>query len=302
MKLEGKRILVTGASGALGGGLAMDLARRNTVYGVARFNNLGAVDELRAAGVDPIKKDVGTDSLEDLPNDIDYIFHFAGVLTWDAERDRGYTMAVNSYSLGRMMRRYPKIKGFIQASSGAIYKFQQRAIREADPLGAEDGTYSISKIAAEAVGAFASEQWGIPTVFLRIFQTYGPRGGPTTRRVRMVAEGKEIPVYPNDPNPSCPLYITDFVRLAENSVTHCTVPPTAVNMGGTELVSFKEYLDMAGRYLGVEPKILPSLTAHRAIYPDTTLMVQLLGKPQVSVDEGIRLVVEENFPERVVKE
>ncbi len=301
MQLSGQKVLVTGASGALGGELARDLSRHNTVYGLARFSDPAARGFLESAGVIVVQRDLGRDSFDDLPGDIDYVFNLGAVVRRDADKDPAYTYEVNAYSLGRLMRRWPKVKAFVQASSGSVYRYQRRAIVESDPIGDEDGTYSVAKFSGEVVATFACRLWGIPAIFLRIFQTYGPRGGPVTNRIRLVAEGKPVPLHPDGPNLSCPLYVTDFVELAEAAAGKATVPPTIVNVAGTRLISFEDYIQIIGRSLGTAPKIVHDRNAHRAVHADTTLMRRILGEPKVSVEEGIRRVIEALYPGRLVR-
>jgi nucleoside-diphosphate-sugar epimerase len=301
MELSGQKILVTGASGNIGAEVARTLARRNTVYGLARFTDGSSQAYLEAAGVRCIQKDQGRDTLDDLPEGIDYIFNCSAVMPADVDKDLAYTFEVNAYSLGRLMRRYPKLKAFVYASSGSVYRYQRRPIKETDPIGDADGTYSVAKFAGEVVLTFASRQWDIPAIFLRIFQTYGPRGGPVTKRVRLVAEGKPVPLHPEGPNVSCPLYVSDFAALAERAAGQARVPPIAVNAGGTQLVSFEDYVQTIGRLLGVTPNIVRDPKAHRGVHCDTTLMRRLLGEPRVSVEEGIRRVTEALYPARLAR-
>ncbi len=302
MVMEGKTIMVTGASGNMGEATATLLAKHNKIYGVARFSDPASRQRLEAAGVKCVKKDIGFEPLDDLPNDVQYILNL-GAATGEAEKDLQYTMKVNAYAIGRLMRRYPKLKGFVTTSSGMVYKYQPRPIKETDQLGVEEDerrNYSVSKIAGEAITVFASEQFGIPAMVFRIFQTYSAKGGPVVTRVHLVAEGKDVPVYPNDPCPTAPLFITDFVNFCEVALGKAgTVPATIVNVGGTQYIKFKEYVEIIGRMMGVKPKFLETTSAHKAFCPDTTLLQKLLGKCQVSPEEGIRRVVQYHYPDRL---
>ena len=71
-----------------------------------------------------------------------------------------------------------------------------------------------------------------------------------------------------------------------------------VNIGG-EPVSHEDYIAIIGRALGVEPKLAWNPNLNPSPRADLTRMKQLMGAPRVPVEEGIRLVLEANFPERL---
>ncbi len=299
MQLKGTRILVTGASGVLGLDLAQHLAQGNTVYGLARFSDPTSLDLAQAAGIIPVKRDLATDPLGDLPDDIDIVFNL-GATTADFDRDQPYTYRANAMSVGRLMQRWPKVKAFVHASTSAVYRHQPRALRETDPIGAEFETYSTSKFAGEMIGTFASELWDVPSIYLRIFQAFGPRGGRVTSRIKLIAENREVVLHPDAAGIATPHYISDFVRFAINAVDHAAVPPTVVNTAGIRQVNAQEYIRFIGELLGVKPRVVSSASVPRSGYADTTLMRTLLGEPQVSLEEGIRKVIKALYPNRAI--
>src|SRR6478736_9970131 len=75
--LSGKRILVTGATGMVGGPLAQALAADNTVFGGARFSNPKAREELEASGATAVRVDLGEADFDEVPDDLDYVLNFA---------------------------------------------------------------------------------------------------------------------------------------------------------------------------------------------------------------------------------
>src|SRR5687767_1973812 len=119
---SGKRVLVTGASGNLGAEFARALAAQNTVYGTGRFSNAEARGYLEAVGVTPMRHDLSSDSIDALPADIDYVFNFGAILGNYYWKGEGSAAAdefakVNALVIGRMMRRWPRLAGFVQAST-----------------------------------------------------------------------------------------------------------------------------------------------------------------------------------------
>jgi nucleoside-diphosphate-sugar epimerase len=318
--VKGQTILVTGATGLFGLPLAKALAAENEVYGVARFTDPAAKAELERAGVRTVPHELGADPIDALPAEVDYVFHAAVLGTMASELDHRRTFAVNAQATGRLMARYRRAKGFVHCSTGSAYAYQgQRPLREDDPYGVHIGNYSLSKVAAEAVVEFACREWQVPTVTLRIFTLYSTRGGSLTNRVDLVAAGKEIPLYPDKPNRTNPIYETDYVELAIKAMTRGSVPPLVTNFAGSETMSIEDYLAYAGELLGLAPKLryIEEVTLHGqpvygrparvdptrsyeqsavwSLWPDVTRMHRLLGHTKVGVREGVRRVVEARY-------
>src|SRR5690242_18627821 len=143
--LQGKRILVTGATGQFGFPLALELASANEVIAVARFGDERRRRVLDEAGVATIAWDLVGDDLERLPAEADYVVQTAAMmpqasgrtLVRHSEADRAATFEANVDTTGRLMRRYRESAGFLHSSSAGVYAYQgERRLREDDPFGA----------------------------------------------------------------------------------------------------------------------------------------------------------------------
>lgn len=292
--LTGARVLVTGASGLFGRPLAHAFSTHNEVWALARFTDPTVRNEFDAAGIATITADVAVMDHDRLP-DVDYVVHAGAMLpSTGSERDREATFEVNVQATGRLLRHYSGVRGFLYCSSGSCYAYQgQRPLREDDPFGLHNGieTYAASKIAAESLVTFLSRQQTTPTTIIRIFTMYGTTSGTVTKRIDMVRDGTTIPVYPDGLNHQCPLYVDDAVRLAQRALLVAGVPPVVVNFAGSETTSVQEYCQEAGRLLGITPVFREDPRAYYPIWPDVTLMHELLGHCRMSVAEGVAAVV-----------
>jgi nucleoside-diphosphate-sugar epimerase len=187
------------------------------------------------------------------------------------------------------------VKGFVYCSSGSVYAYQgHRPLREDDPFGLHNGieTYSASKIAAESLVEFISHDQQIPATILRIFTIYGPAGGSVTSRIDLVADGKQLPIYPGGPNQHSPMYVDDAVEKMALAATLASVPPLVVNFGGSETCSVQRYTQMAAGLMGVDVSFRDSETAYYPIWADVEKMHATLGSCTVGIEEGVRRVVE----------
>lgn len=293
--LEGKRILVTGASGLIGSALTAYLAADNEVFALARFGDPEARATIESACARVIVADIRDVSTRDIPEGLDYVIHAGAATATTSERSRVETFETNVQATGRLMRLVRYVKGFVYCSSGSVYAYQgQRPLREDDPFGLHNGieTYSASKIAAESVVEFLSREEGIPATIVRIFTIYGPAGGSITSRIDLVARGETIPVYPGGPNQHSPMYIDDAVEKLAVAASLASVPPLVVNFGGSETASVQEYTRLAADLLGVDVSYRESDAAYYPIWADVQKMHASLGRCSVSVDDGVRRVVE----------
>ena len=301
--LSGEKILVTGAAGQVAFPITAELAKRNEVWGVARFSGPTDRAKLEALGVKCVAKDLGRDRIDDLPDDFTYVFHAGAVVTPASERDWAYTFEVNAQATGRLMKHCRKVKGFLHCSTSSIYLYQgHKAIKETDPLGLHIPCYSFSKIAAEAVARFVSVEWNIPTMMIRIASFYGPSGGAPARRLDMMIQGKEIPLCPDKPNYFKPMFQDDAVELGIKAMTLGRVPAIAVNWCGNDMVSAEEYCEYMGQLIGIKPRFLYTDKAYTGLIPDTTLMHEVIGKCKVHWKDGMRRMIQLRHPQVKIRD
>lgn len=295
-QLSGRRVLVTGASGLVALPVAVELARSNEVYAVARFSDPAQKRILESAGARTIAFDLAEHDLSPLPKSVDVVINY-GVLP-PTHKD---AYEVNAGAAGRLARRYRDCEAFVHGSTGSLYQYQgERPLREDDPYGLHSSAeaYAASKIAAEFLLKHLSEDYGLPTTIVRIFSFYGPRGGGVTQRIDQVARGLPVSVYPGVRNVHTPMFEDDYVEKTIAAAGIASTPAEIINLGGTEPVTTQEYCNMAGELLGREPVFVSNSEAW-PIWADTTRMVERLGPCRVSMREGVRRVVEAGQIERV---
>jgi len=291
---------VTGATGRVGFPLARALAADNTVYGAARLADPAASERLAAHGVLPVPVDLGSVDPADLP-DVDYVFHAAAALGREAA-DTARAFAVNAEAAGRLVARYRGARGFVYCSTGSVYAYQpDHPLQEDDPLGAHLGTYSLSKIAGEAVVRFAAGEWDVPTTIIRIFSTYGPLGGAPADRCERLLAGEEIRLHPDRPNRFNPIYEDDYVTLGVRALTVGGVPARTVNWAGSETVTAEEYCEYLGSLVGRRPRFVYTDAAYTPLWADVTRMHELLGRTQVPWRDGMRRMLAARHPELALR-
>jgi nucleoside-diphosphate-sugar epimerase len=205
----------------------------------------------------------------------------------------------NAQAAGRLLFHCRRARGFVLCSTGSIYQYQgQRPLTEADPPGVPlRANYSFSKVAGEAVTAWVAKQFEVPLTIIRICSTYGPQGGAPAERLDLLLQGRPIRLHPDKPNNYNPIYEDDYVELGIKAMEVARVPPIVVNWAGSETVSAEDYCAYMGELVGREPMFEYDPSAHTPLWPDVTMMHQILGRTKVHWRDGFRRMIEARYPD-----
>jgi len=298
--LAGKRILVTGVTGQVGFPVAKALAKENEVFGLARFGRAKDRAKVEAAGVVAVPADLYEGDLEGIPAALDYVLHFA--VAKGGVPDFARDIAANAEGAGRLMTRCCEAEAFLHCSSAAVYApAGHRALQEEDPLGDNHRnfmpTYSLSKIATEAVVRFACRQLDLPTTIARFSVPYGDNGGWPYWHLMMMKQGQSIPVNTDAPNLYNPIHEDDYIRQIPGLLAAATTPATTVNWGGSEAVSVEEWCAYLTELTGIEHELNPQDYHLGSLCLDPTRMHALVGQTTVPWKEGIRRMVAARAPD-----
>jgi len=299
VKLDGKKILVTGPTGQVALPVTRALAKSNDVWGVARFADAKAREELDVAGVTCVVQDLATSDLSSLPEDFDYILNFAVLKGGDDDWDRD--MSGNAESIGLLFA-HCKPRAFLHCSSTAVYQHQgpNHPLKETDPLGDNHRVmfpaYSITKIAGEAVARTAARVHGVPTTIARLNVPYGNNGGWPYYHLLYMQGGAPIPLHPEKPNLFNPIHEDDIIRQLPALLGVAAVPATIVNWGG-EPASIEEWCAYLGEITGMEPSFTETPETIGSVTVDRTRMHELIGAAEVPWRDGVRRMVEARNPE-----
>ncbi len=301
-QLEGRRILITGASGQVAFPVARDLVRRNQVFALGRFRYEGSRKKLEDLGVGCVVADLGGSDPLPLPDRLDHVLHFANSKSMSGDFDED--IVANVEGLGRLMAASAGAgaKSFLHCSSAAVYQHAgQRLLRESDPLGDNHRvlfpTYSICKIAAEAMVRFGARQFDLPATIARLSVPYGDNGGWPAYHLEMILSGTPIAVHPDRPALYNPLHEDDYIAQIPRLLAVAAVPATIVNWGGSEAVSLEDWCEYLGELVDMRPQFVESESALAGIALDTTRMRELLGATAVNWRDGMRRMVRTRHPE-----
>ncbi len=299
--MKNQKILVTGPTGQVAGPVAIHLAKENEVWGTARWTDASKQAAFEAEGITCVKSDLENGDFARLPQDFDYVLHFACSRTPDFETD----LRANSEGVGRLMSHCRKAKGFLACSTTGVYEADDHnPFTEESPLGDNHRvmmpTYSISKIGAEVVARFAAREFELPTVITRLNTPYGSNGGWPYFHLQMIKHGTPIPVHTNRPSQYTLIHQDDINRTVGGIVESATVPARILNWSGQEHVSIEQWCAYLGELIGVEPKFDYTENTLESVMTDNTRMRELVGPTRVDWKDGLRRMVEDRHPDWLV--
>jgi nucleoside-diphosphate-sugar epimerase len=263
MSLRDRVVLVTGATGFLGGALAVRLAAEGAqVRALARRPEKGAF--LRGMnGVEVVQGDI-TDSsqLGQSFEGCDYVFHVAASTGGAIEKQyRSNVLGTRNVAEAAAQAR---VKRLIYVSTIAVYGYRQQGdVTEDTPHNPGDDPYNITKSQGEQVLHEIADVHGLPFCIIRPGMIYGPRSNMWTKTLFKLAKRRPTPWLGNG-NGSCfPIYVDDVTDMmialathpaAVGETFHCTPDPSP---------TWREFLGAYARLAGHQRWLsIPPLPVH----------------------------------------
>ncbi|OBI85432.1 NAD-dependent epimerase/dehydratase family protein [Mycobacterium asiaticum] len=299
--MRDSKILITGVTGQVAAPVALALAADNEVWGVARFTDSATRSTLEQSGVRCAAVNLAAGDFTGLPADFDYVLNLAVAKSGKWDRD----LAANAESVGLLMAHCRDAKAFLHCSSAAVYDPPDDALRaESAALGDNHKplfpTYSISKIAGEAVARSTARVLGLPTIIARLNVPYGDNGGWPFYHMEMMLGGIPIPVPPGEPARYNPIHQDDIIATIPKLLAAASVPATTVNWAGNQIVSIQEWCGYLGTLVGREPVFSESAQALRGNPVDVTRLHELIGGGStVDWQDGLRRMAAKYHPDLV---
>ncbi len=309
--LSDEKILITGPAGQIAFPMARDLAKDNEVWGIARFGDPATRTQVEEVGVRTLAVDLADPDFTDLPDDFTYVLHLAVVQAPGLDYD--LAIRANAEGTGLLLQHCRRAKAALVMSTHSVYKPPAdgdpwHVFAETDPLGDVNSThaptYSMSKIAQEAVARTCARLFDLPVVIARMNASYGPDGTGGLPVMQMDALLAGNPVVTRwDPCMYMPIHTDDITAQTEAlldgaSATH----PTIVNWAGDEPASVQEWCAWIGELTGIDPVVesRPIDGTLRGSVTDNSKRLALTGPCRVHWRDGIRDVLAARHPDRLV--
>lgn len=300
------RFLVTGGAGFLGAALANRLARDG--HQVRVIDDLSAGDPARLDGQVLFTRGDVADrpKLWTLLQDVDCVYHLAARV--QVSESIQYPRAYNDVNVGGTVSvmeamRDVGVRRVVLTSSGAVYGEQARQPVREDEVTNPQSPYAVSKLAAEyyvrAIGAL----WGIETVVLRVFNTYGPGQNlppshpPVVPRfLHQALRGGSLVIFGGGGQTRDFVYVDDVVEALVAAATAADVDRRIINVGSGLQTSVNDLAALVAEVAGREVEVLYSPAESGGVSclcADIALARRLLEyEPRVALAQGLRLTLE----------
>ncbi|WP_136715124.1 NAD-dependent epimerase/dehydratase family protein [Halorientalis salina] len=300
--MQGKRVLVTGGAGFIGSNLANGLAADNDV--IALDDGYLGTPENLDDDVEYVEASVLDD---DLPADVDVLFHLAALSSLNMHEDDpqlGARVNVEGFVNTVEQVRKEGCDTVVYASTSSIYGSRTEPSPEDMPVAVNTG-YEASKLARERYGEYYANYHDMNVAGLRFFSVYQGYGGAEEHKgeyANVIAQfaddmaGGEPPVLYGDGTQTRDFtHVSDIVRGIELAADH---ELTGIyNLGTGDAYSFNTVVEMLNDELGtdinpeyVENPIPEDVYVHDTCADFSKIREATGWEPEIDFEEGIRRV------------
>lgn len=280
----GRRVLVTGATGFIGGRLAERLTLEHGAEVRALVRNLAGAARLARFPVTVVRGDV-TDpaALAAAAVGCDFVFHCA-YGTSGSQKHRAW---VNTEGTRRLLdaARAAKASRVVHLSTLMVYgQTEDGDLDEAAPRRKFGNPYSDSKLEAERIALTS----GVPVAVLQPTAVYGPYGGVWTEAVlRSLQTGRQILINGGDGFANA-VYVDDLVSAMLLAAVKEEAVGEAFLISGEEPVTWREMFGRFERMLGTEARTVDMTESEALAYWRQWQKAQ----PRL-IGEGLRILKQE---------
>lgn len=311
------KIVVTGIAGFIGSHTAERLLTMgHEVIGVDNFSPYYSLElktmnaeAVKSKGASIITLDLRDENLgEQLPHDIDYIFHFAaqpGISQTSTFEDYFTNNIIATKNLIDYALACPNLKLFVNIGTSSIYGLEATYPEHISPKPASH--YGVTKLAAEQLVLQKSREQQMKGCSLRLYSVIGPRERPEKMYTKLIALGLKDEAFPlfegSDKHLRSFTYVGDIVDGVVSVIgNEDKVDGEVINLGTEVEHTTQEGIEAVEEVIGksikidIKPKRAGDQTRTKANIDKARELLNY--NPQTSLLDSVRYQVEwykENF-------
>lgn len=314
--LQGKKVLVTGATGFIGGRLAQRLAEEEGAIVTGTGRTLQKAAYLRDAGVDLQEADLqNSAAMGALVQGQDVVFHVAAWLVRRGNEDQAYPLNVTAVESLVQQAASAGVRRFVHVSSIAAYGVPtaDAPVYEDAPLDTQqEELYGRTKATGDLRAQELADELGLELTVIRPGMVYGPRAmGWSVGMLKLVQSGTPV-IFGDGSGHAYPVYIDNLIDGMMLTAVHPAAAGEAFNFCDP-VITLKQFFTYYGEMCGKKPRRLPLWAANilvavnalfrlnlpvnrqrvkrfaiKADYPSDKAANLLGYTPRVPVDEGMK--------------
>ncbi len=308
-----KKILVTGGLGFVGSNLSIKLARLGAA--VTIVDNMLPRQGGNLFNIEPVKDDVRINfsdvrnqlSMNHLVRGQDIVFHLAGQVNHvDSMRNPIQDLEINCHGtlvLMQALRHYNRDAVVVYSGTRGEYGSSvDLPVSEDHPTNPK-GFYAVTNLAAEKMIQVYNDVFKIPSICLRITNTYGPRHqmmhdeyGVFNWFIKKAMDNEVLPVFGDGMIKRDFLYIDDLVECLLMCAINKKARGEVFNVGSGVPITFRELAEIIVKTAGSGSYKFTEFTRERAevepgdYWADISKIKRIVGwVPKTSFDDGIRM-------------
>ena len=232
----------------------------------------------------------------------DYVFHYAAVVGVKRTLENPVSVLRDIQGIQYMLElcKNTGVKRVFYSSSSEVYgePFEHPQNELTTPLNSRL-PYAVVKNVGEAFIRSFKQEYGLDYTIFRFFNTYGPKQSTDfvmSKFIKAAVAGQKISIYGDGKQTRTFCYKDDNVDACVNAMESNTFLNDVVNIGSDFEVTILELAKMITKITGSKSEIfhLPPLKEGDMTRrkPDITKMKKLLGRPMITIEEGIKKTVE----------
>ena len=267
--MKNKNILITGGLGFIGSHIAEELLDNNNIIILDDLStgNINNLKNPNHENLKIIKKDIRETNLNDLTENIDYIFHLAAMASVPLSINKPAKCTdINLNATIKLLKSAVEndVKKIIFSSSSAVYGNNKNMPLKEIENPAPKSPYAASKASCELYLHSFYDSYGLNYTALRYFNVFGPKQDKNSQYaavipnfISAILEGEQPVIYGDGEQTRDFVFVKDVVKANINAAE--SDYNGIINIASGEKLSINQLFEIIKKTLdsNLEPKYLP---------------------------------------------